>query len=100
MKLMATLLAIVGLTVAANGADLTIDSWFNVPTLYGGQANITLDGSQRLVNAGQLRATVGGSGLQWISYCTDPSVCPVARAGCLPARRHILWLPSCQPTNA
>lgn len=95
--MMALLMAIVGLTVVAK---LTIDSWFNVPTRYGGQANITLDGSQRLVNAGQLRATVGGSGLQWISYCTDPSVCPVARAGCLPARRHILWLPSCQPTNA
>ena len=69
--MMALLMAIVGLTVTVNGADLTIDSWLNVPTLYGGQANITLDGSQRTVYAGQLRATVAESGLQWISYCTD-----------------------------
>lgn len=57
--------------VTAHSADLTINSWFDVPTLYGGQASITLDGTSRTVNAGQLRATVEGTGEQWISYCTD-----------------------------
>ncbi len=73
-SILTTMLVVVGLAltaVTARGADLTINSWFDVPSLYGGQANITLDGTQRTVNAGQLRATVGGTGEQWVSYCTD-----------------------------
>lgn len=73
-SILTTMLVVIGLAltaVTARGADLTINSWFDVPSLYGGQANITLDGTQRTVNAGQLRATVGGTGEQWVSYCTD-----------------------------
>lgn len=73
-SILTTMLVVVGLALAAitaRSADLTINSWFDVPSLYGGQANITLDGTSRIVNAGQLRATVGGTGEQWVSYCTD-----------------------------
>jgi len=53
------------------GDNLTVDSWLNVSSLFGGTARVSIDGSDfSSVNAGQLRATPT-SGSSWLTYCTD-----------------------------
>lgn len=58
-------------TLTGKGENLVVDSWFTVPTLFGGTARVSLDGSSfYTVNAGELRATTD-TGVQWTTFCTD-----------------------------
>lgn len=73
-KTLAALFAIISsflLACAAGTSDVEVRSWYDLPALHGGQANITLDGSQRTVAAGQLEATVLQTNERWVTYCTD-----------------------------
>ncbi len=57
---------------ALHAEELTITSWYDHPTLYGGSAGVSLDGSPVMnVLAGQLYATKDSTGESWITYCTD-----------------------------
>lgn len=66
-------------TVRANAAyNLTVNTWFNIPSLYGGSAVISTTGGSnwRNVNAGQFEVVFVGpapTGYQptFLSFCTD-----------------------------
>lgn len=74
-RILSLLLCIAALltSLTARSEELTLTTWFTDPSLHGGTAQVSIDGSGFYsVAAGELLATTG-TGFQWKTFCTDLS---------------------------